>query len=101
MTAQRRGVLAPPSSAIPVVELEGFDTGPCRLFLKLESQNPGGSIKDRIGLSMIAAAERDGRLGPHQPQLVEAPGAVPRNAGIVTKMIGALDLTGVRAMMTV
>ena len=40
-----------------MVELTGFDTGPCRLFLKLESQNPGGSIKDRIALSMIAAAE--------------------------------------------
>src|SRR3982750_4049915 len=46
----------------PVVELTRFDTGPCRLFLKLESQNPGGSIKDRVGLAMIEAAERDGRL---------------------------------------
>ena len=41
-----------------------MDTGPCRLFLKLESQNPGGSIKDRIGLSMIAAAEASGDLKP-------------------------------------
>ena len=41
-----------------------FDTGPCRLFVKLESQNPGGSIKDRIALSMIEAAEKDGRLKP-------------------------------------
>ena len=48
----------------PVVELTRFDTGPCRLFVKLESQNPGGSIKDRIALSMIEAAERDGRLKP-------------------------------------
>jgi len=48
----------------PIVELTTFDTGPCRLFVKLESQNPGGSIKDRIALSMIAAAERDGRLQP-------------------------------------
>ncbi|TKC94133.1 MAG: pyridoxal-phosphate dependent enzyme, partial [Mesorhizobium sp.] len=32
----------------PVVELKRFDTGRCRLFVKLESQNPGGSIKDRI-----------------------------------------------------
>src|SRR5688572_23042464 len=46
----------------PVVELTKFDTGPCRLFVKLENQNPGGSIKDRIGLSMIEAAERDGSL---------------------------------------
>ncbi|TIY00098.1 MAG: pyridoxal-phosphate dependent enzyme, partial [Mesorhizobium sp.] len=30
----------------PVVELTKFDTGKCRLFIKLESQNPGGSIKD-------------------------------------------------------
>ncbi|HZT20176.1 MAG TPA: cystathionine beta-synthase [Dongiaceae bacterium] len=46
----------------PLVEVRNLDTGPCRLFLKLESQNPGGSIKDRIALSMIEAAERDGRL---------------------------------------
>jgi cystathionine beta-synthase len=48
----------------PVVELTRFDTGKCRLFTKLESQNPGGSIKDRIALSMIADAERYGRLAP-------------------------------------
>jgi cystathionine beta-synthase len=48
----------------PLVELRNTDTGPCRLFLKLENQNPGGSIKDRIGLSMIEAAERDGSLKP-------------------------------------
>src|SRR4051812_28955914 len=48
----------------PLVRLESFDTGPCELYVKLESQNPGGSIKDRIGLAMIEAAERDGRLRP-------------------------------------
>ena len=42
----------------PMVEVCHIDTGPCRLFLKLENQNPGGSIKDRIGKSMIEAAER-------------------------------------------
>ena len=46
----------------PLLEVTRFDTGPCRLFLKLENQNPGGSIKDRIGLSMIEAAERDGNI---------------------------------------
>lgn len=48
----------------PLVEVKGLDTGRCRLFVKLESQNPGGSIKDRIALSMIADAEADGRLKP-------------------------------------
>ena len=48
----------------PLVEVTRLDAGPCRLFLKLENQNPGGSIKDRIALSMIEAAERDGRLPP-------------------------------------
>ena len=48
----------------PLVEVTRIDTGLCRLFLKLESQNPGGSIKDRIGMSMIEAAERDKVLGP-------------------------------------
>ncbi len=48
----------------PMVEVCHIDTGPCRLFLKLENQNPGGSIKDRIGKSMIEAAEKDGTLKP-------------------------------------
>lgn len=48
----------------PLVELRRLDTGPCRLFVKLENQNPTGSIKDRIGLSMIEAAERDGVIKP-------------------------------------
>ncbi|CUI08282.1 pyridoxal-phosphate dependent enzyme [Massilia antarctica] len=48
----------------PLVEVTRIDTGPCRLFLKLESQNPGGSIKDRIGRAMIDAAEADGSLQP-------------------------------------
>src|SRR3982751_4532424 len=48
----------------PLVEVTQFDTGPCRLFLKLENQNPGGSIKDRIALSMIEAAEAEEKLQP-------------------------------------
>jgi cystathionine beta-synthase len=48
----------------PLIRVTRLDTGPCELFLKLESQNPGGSIKDRIGLAMIDAAEREGRLKP-------------------------------------
>lgn len=48
----------------PMVKVSHLDTGPCDLFLKLESQNPGGSVKDRIALSMIEAAEREGKLKP-------------------------------------
>ncbi|MBZ8141834.1 cystathionine beta-synthase [Rubrivivax gelatinosus] len=48
----------------PLVRVSRLGTGCCTLFLKLESQNPGGSIKDRIGVAMIEAAERDGRLQP-------------------------------------
>jgi cystathionine beta-synthase len=48
----------------PMLELRQLDAGPCRLFLKLELQNPGGSIKDRIGLTMIEEAERRGDLKP-------------------------------------
>ena len=48
----------------PIVKASKLDTGVCELYLKLESANPGGSIKDRIGLSMIEAAERRGDLTP-------------------------------------
>src|SRR5256714_2690286 len=48
----------------PPVEITQFDTGPCHLFLKLENQNPTGSIKDRVALAMVEAAERDGQLAP-------------------------------------
>ena len=48
----------------PVVKVSKLDTGVCELFLKLESANPGGSIKDRIGLSMIEAAEKAGKIKP-------------------------------------
>src|SRR5438132_3495427 len=46
----------------PMIEVARLDTGRCRLFLKLENQNPGGSIKDRIALSMIEAAEGEKKI---------------------------------------
>ena len=46
----------------PMIEAQRLDKGPCRLFLKLENQNPGGSIKDRIALSMVEAAEREKKI---------------------------------------
>ncbi|WP_457095346.1 pyridoxal-phosphate dependent enzyme [Lysobacter sp. P5_B9] len=48
----------------PIVKARRLDTGPCELYFKLESQNPGGSIKDRIGKSMIEAAEKAGKIKP-------------------------------------
>ena len=48
----------------PLMAVRRLDTGPCELFLKLENQNPGGSIKDRIGLYLIKGAEQSGRLAP-------------------------------------
>lgn len=48
----------------PIVRVNHLDTGPCELYLKLESANPGGSIKDRIALHMINAAEARGDLKP-------------------------------------
>ncbi|WP_374597761.1 pyridoxal-phosphate dependent enzyme [Brevundimonas sp.] len=68
----------------PMVEVTKIDTGPCRLFLKLEAQNPGGSIKDRIALSMIDAAEREGYLKPGGT-IVEATAG---NTGLALTLVG-------------
>jgi len=48
----------------PIVKAQRLDAGVCELYFKLENQNPGGSIKDRIGLSMIEAAEARGDIRP-------------------------------------
>jgi cystathionine beta-synthase len=68
----------------PMVEVTKIDTGKCRLFLKLEAQNPGGSIKDRIALSMIDAAEREGFLKPGGV-IVEATAG---NTGLALTLVG-------------
>lgn len=69
----------------PLVRVNHIDTGPCELFLKLESQNPGGSIKDRIALAMVEAAERDGKLKPGAT-LVEATAG---NTGLALALVAA------------
>lgn len=63
-TQQSRPAVLDQIGNTPLVQVTRLDTGPCTLFLKLENQNPGGSIKDRIGLAMVDTAERDGRLRP-------------------------------------
>jgi len=79
----------------PLVRLTRFDTGPCELFVKLESQNPGGSIKDRIATAMIEAAERDGHLPPGGT-IVEATAG---NTGLALALVGALK--GYRTLLVV
>lgn len=69
----------------PMVELKNLDTGLCRLFVKLENQNPTGSIKDRIGLSMIEAAEKSGALKPGG-KLIEATAG---NTGLGLALVAA------------
>lgn len=67
-------------------EITQLDTGPCQLFLKLENQNPGGSIKDRIALCMINAAEKEGKLKPGGT-IVEATAG---NTGIALGLVARL-----------
>ena len=70
----------------PLVELRRYGQGvPGRLVAKLESANPGGSVKDRIALAMVEAAERDGRL-PEGGTIVEPTSG---NTGIGLAMVAA------------
>src|SRR5215207_11484106 len=58
----------------PMVQLTRLLPENCEaeLFGKLEAFNPGGSVKDRIGVAMIEAAEREGRIEPGRTTIVEA-----------------------------
>ena len=69
----------------PMLEVTNIDTGLCRLFLKLELMNPGGSIKDRIGISMIEQAEKRGDIKPGDT-LVEATAG---NTGLGLALVAA------------
>jgi cystathionine beta-synthase len=73
----------------PLLELRNLDTGCCRLFVKLENQNPTGSIKDRIGLSMIEAAERDGHLRPGADPASTIIEATAGNTGLGLALVAA------------
>lgn len=79
----------------PMVRISRIDTGPCALYVKLESQNPGGSIKDRIALTMIEAAEQDGSLRPGGT-LVEATAG---NTGLGLALVAARK--GYRCMLVI
>ena len=70
----------------PMLKLKSLDTGPCDLYVKLELNNPGGSIKDRVGLSIIEEAEKSGDLQPGGT-IIEATAG---NTGIGLALIAAL-----------
>ncbi len=79
----------------PLVEVTRIDCGPCRLFLKLESANPSGSIKDRPARSMIESAETEGKLRPGG-MIVEATAG---NTGLGLALVGARK--GYRTLLVV
>ncbi|MBL0402835.1 cystathionine beta-synthase [Microvirga aerilata] len=79
----------------PLVEVTGLNTGPCRLFLKLESSNPSGSIKDRPARAMIEAAEANGNLKAGGT-IIEATAG---NTGVGLALVGASK--GYRTLLVV
>jgi len=71
----------------PLVRLDRIsqETG-AEVLGKLESLNPGGSVKDRIGLAMIDAAERDGLIAPGRTTIIEPTSG---NTGVALAMVAA------------
>jgi cysteine synthase A len=82
--------------ATPMVSLTRLGAGlPGRVLVKLESRNPGGSVKDRIGLAMIEDAESRGLISPGVSVIVEPTSG---NTGIALALVGAAR--GYRVVLT-
>ena len=79
----------------PLIEVTRIECGPCRLFLKLESANPSGSLKDRPARTMIEAAEAKGELKPGGT-IVEATAG---NTGLGLALVGGRK--GYRTLLVV
>src|SRR3954465_9906191 len=79
----------------PLIEVTRIECGPCRLFLKLESANPSGSLKDRPARTMVEAAEQEGSLKPGGT-IVEATAG---NTGVGLALVGASK--GYRTLLVV
>jgi cysteine synthase A len=70
----------------PMVRLSRLEPQGVELYGKLEAYNPGGSVKDRIGIAMISAAEAEGRIEPGRTTIVEATSG---NTGIALAFVCA------------
>ncbi len=83
----------------PLVEISALSPNPnARIHLKLEGQNPGGSVKDRVALSMVEEAERTGVLRPGEPgQVLMEPSS--GNTGIGLAMVCRLKGYALKVVM--
>jgi cysteine synthase B len=73
----------------PLVEVSQLSPTPgVRILVKLEGQNPGGSVKDRIALAMVADAEAEGRLRPGQTILEPSSGNTGIGLALVCRLKG-------------
>ena len=79
----------------PLVEIKNIDTGLCQLYVKMESHNPGGSIKDRTATYIIDQAEKEGLLKPGGT-IIEATAG---NTGIGLALVGILK--GYRVLLVI
>ncbi len=73
----------------PLVDVSSLSPNPdARILIKLEGQNPGGSVKDRIALSMVEEAEKDGRLAPGDILLEPSSGNTGIGLALVARVKG-------------
>ena len=73
----------------PLVAIHALSPNPAvRLYAKLEGQNPGGSVKDRIALTMVDRAEREGTLRPGDTILEPSSGNTGIGLALVAKLRG-------------